>query len=184
MMDDLKFENQILQAEVAALISELREAKENENSRRTENGALLEQQKEMQAAKDQVKVLHEENKRISLELAQSKNKHVEIDSLKQRIIELEWNLKSYRESDHQKEIASMTKLMLKQDDIIRELGKDIRAAEFDRTKLKEEIKLLNYRLSSPYIQKRKAEGKIISFMIGGCVTGGVIIISYILRINL
>jgi hypothetical protein len=184
-MDDLKFENQLLKAEIAAVRFELQAANEKQRVQNQGYAALSSQVKEIETVKNRVKILQQENTRLCNALIQTEAEEVEIKKLRGKIAELEHTIKNYRESDHEKEMGNLAKLMMKQDNIIRGLNKDVRASESEKNRLKEENKALAQQRGLSQIRKQKNNkpigSYIVPFILGGCSAAGVIIVVSALR---
>ncbi|HEV7642789.1 MAG TPA: hypothetical protein VGO50_02500 [Pyrinomonadaceae bacterium] len=185
-MDDLKFENQLLKAEVVTLRLEKQAASERQRVQDQSRAALSLQVREIETVKSRVKILQQENTRLRNALTQMEAKEVEIKTLRGKIAELEHSIKNYSESDHEKEIGNLAKLMMKQDDIIRGLNKDARALQNENNKLWKENKAFAAQLEQVQeeINGRDIRTNIFLFALGSCTMGGLVIAVFILKMVL
>jgi chromosome segregation ATPase len=168
-MNDLHFENQLLQAEVAALRSELQESAEKHGSEAEKNKSLSRQLTDLQSVKVQARTLEEQNREMNQELSRLKTGQGEIEIFKIRIFHLENELNSLKETDVQAKIVQLNKVIARQDGIVEEFAQKINEAVEANANLKTEVEILTARLSSPYMRQYRAKWKIVSAGLAACL---------------
>lgn len=172
-MNDLQFENQLLQAEVTALRSEFKEATEKRRIECEKNRSLVNQIADLQTVNARADALEEENKGLTLELTQLKKEHVEIGILGACIRRLEDERDILKKTDVQTKISRLNEIIADQRKIVEEFARKYQKERGANERLKIEISSLSSRLSSSYLDWQRIKWKTISFTLGGCLVIGI-----------
>lgn len=166
-MNDLYFENQILQAEVAALRSELTEATEKHRKALGENRSLSRQLGEMRPFKTWATTLEEQNRNLNLELTKLKTEQAETETFRSRISHLENELRILKETDTQMKIVRLKEVVANQDKIVAEFTRKLQRERKANERLKIENRSLSARLSSSNLNWQRVKWKIVSTCLAG-----------------
>lgn len=168
-MDDLKFENQILQAEVAALRGELSEVKEKYGFEAKKIAAAQLRLNELETLKQDYADVGEENMILNTRLAQLEKVHIEIESWKGLASRLKRQVEDLSESGSRRTITFLKEMIKDRDEVIETNKWRLYRKTQDVEKLEAEVKFLEYQMTWPAIRKRNRKWKLISLVLAFCL---------------